>query len=356
MSLTLLDPRMIKGIPETDENLEVSFNKKANANLFINGDFSVNQRYDLNTTTTLFDKGIFASDRWKFRPANLVGGTISVLNANNSLGSYIGMIHAGATAGGYIQQNIDTTGWNISLASSRNPLPSDKITVSFGFNKPQTSEDMRLNISLGLVKGATTISNIVQSDFITLSSSASVDKYSITVDFPTLTDTAALASECALQVYINYIGVSDTVPDGRYDFYQVKAEWGDTATPFVPDDPQVNLAKCQRYGIPIKAAQYSLIGVGHIETSTQAGIVAVSLAVPASMRKAPSLTGIISSLLVKNDRDSEVISFSPVSATLINNSCTIQFKGDTSAFQRNEIVQVQVAQGGTLNLFLDAEI
>lgn len=245
MSLTLLDPRMIKGIPETDENLEVSFNKKANPNLFINGDFSVNQRYPTNGATTAWTTthGYFA-DRWRVNGSAMLGGTVSLEWHNNQLGSYIRMNTQGCTKEGSIYQHIEMKGWMSSDFLGR------QITVQAGYISQYTGV-MRITTTFFNINTGQPITGVTAtvSEYKTITQEDKVKYISFTLTTPNVPNLTEKVNDIGLQIVYQFSKSESNAacPDGNFAMLQAKAEWGDVDTPFVPDTPQVNLAKCQRY-------------------------------------------------------------------------------------------------------------
>lgn len=226
---------------------------RSNPNLFINGCFSVNQRYGVNARNgiSIGAKNDYFADRWILRGTDLVGGTIKASSHANSAGTYIRMVHEDATGSGSIEQRLDTTSWDLSLNHS-DLLVNEKITVSTGIAvnaRVKTGVKVQLawrRLDTGALVGDTASSKISVIPLVY----GTGYRHFFTVNVPTVPQEAGLGHyDVSLDVSLIYGSADLTggVPDGEYSFYDTKCEWGDTATLFVPDDPAVNLAKCQYY-------------------------------------------------------------------------------------------------------------
>jgi hypothetical protein len=132
----------------------------------------------------------------------------------------------------------------------------------------------------------------------------------------------------------------------------LKLEAGNIATPFVADDAQVSLAKCQRYGWKWLAGQaYARLGVA---TLTAAASAAMILPFPVTMRGVPAMQ-VGGAFRFVNSAGG-----SPVTLTLAGGEQSVNGAGLTVAtvggFTVNQSGYVSADNNAASSLFFDAEL
>ena len=144
------------------------------------------------------------------------------------------------------------------------------MTVSFTV-LPRVATNYRVTLVLVNEADNTVASPSVESENQFIPVSSNRKRLEFTLPTPKPNDGTVGFKGVYLQVSLNYGGSTEqegvaVIPDGRYDFMHVKAEFGSVATPFIPDTPATNLAKCQRYywksdriqfGVPIRGGEGS---------------------------------------------------------------------------------------------------
>lgn len=249
---------------------------QSNPNLLINGDFSVWQR------GAGFSTGGYNSDRWH---SHLSSPNTVSKGFNQTDGSYMN-----------IDFQEDTTfslGQRLELNGTLKYFEGKTFTASWKsfFNVPP-SGPLTFSVVLGHVGGETGILSIPYNY-------SSSGKYSLTFTIPNLSG-YVLNSDSFLEVRVFSDLSTDNISSQAIGVYWAKLEQGSYATTFVPDSPQENLAKCQRYfcksfevntapGHGPNTASF-LTNIGLVQALTaniaQGGYVRF----PVDMRKAPSIT------------------------------------------------------------------
>ncbi|MDC5753523.1 hypothetical protein [Vibrio europaeus] len=217
-----------ENIDQLDEKVEAIPDVLGNQNLFINGCFSEWQRGA--SFTQIYNA--YTADRWIVRGG--IGGTTQAIRGVTPLGQkYLFIRNSGNTNYLALWQRIETIN-PASLVKKTMTLSSD---VNF-------DHDVDVSISAGWAKvkdGSNASSELVTPAKAVVGGSD--QKIVATFDVPEISD---MSEPVYLSVGI-YVNPSSHAPDGEYRFYNAKLERGDKATPFIPDLPSVNLAKCQRY-------------------------------------------------------------------------------------------------------------
>lgn len=268
-----------------DENkkLKEAIDSKPNENLFINGDFSVWQR---NTGFTNPSDGSYHCDRWVSRSPSAT--SFKVVKGGNTLyKNYLTMELRGATSFPTLEQRIECD-------YSKEGLQGEKITLSMITHFDNAIEcNFELNwrkLSDGSNTGGSSTRFNVGTDR---------QESNITMTVPTIPNQVD-GEEYVLRC-VAWVGTGAT-PDGTYRFVSMKLENGSVATPFVPDDPATNLAKCQRYyvGLDIVGVGDSMSGAVYapmyqLDSSGNSSARCAGGSLPVPMRHSPNVTGTWSS-------------------------------------------------------------
>lgn len=210
-----------------NEALSVA-HSKSNPNLLINGDFSVNQR---GLSEYVIDATKYTVDMLICQPgARVIPATLKLEHANGSepFASAKYVTFAGeatqTTAVCYTGQRVE----NYAV------LRGKSVTISFWY---RSDTDMKVFGELyGPDSSGVLEAHWIEYNLIKASSEWVLYTGVFDVDF-------AHGDEGVFGFFI-----STAKPDAfSISFTEMKLEMGSVATPFVPDHPQVNLAKCQRY-------------------------------------------------------------------------------------------------------------
>lgn len=229
----------------------------SNPNLFINGCFSVNQRYGIqvlkNASDLQVNNRIFFSDRWYLRPPVNTGGTTTYINeimsgtvASQNGGTYQRQEFTGLTGIWYIGQRVELSAYNAS-----DVLDKD-VTVTFRMVKT-TAMAFSAGLVFAKISDSSALSPYIEAPIELINETREFVTYSVTLRTPATLSESVHMNNLALQLELRVAGTNSTpqnltpCPDGILSIYSAKAEWGDTATPFAPDNSQVNLARCQHY-------------------------------------------------------------------------------------------------------------
>lgn len=198
----------------------------ANPNLFINGDFSVWQRGTSHVGITS-GSSLYTADRWL---CAVDSGSVDVTigygyeAGEQTNGCYI----LGSNAvGARINQRVEAAYLRAAeykaVTLSLWVFSTVDVDLQWSPRSPVSEDDWSIVYSHG--------------DFLLGSVPANLwTKLSFTLDLTSKVTTG----------FGGNITVLGTL-NGGVTFSRVKLELGDVATPFVPDDPATNLAKCQRY-------------------------------------------------------------------------------------------------------------
>lgn len=199
----------------------------SNPNLFVNGDFSIWQRGGSNTS------GGYCADRWRVRPVSHSGGSIAIVHlaASGGVGSYLSLSTTNLESYTFIEQRVE------SLAPD--DLYGD-LTVSFDCTLDMSLPNAAISVQWMEVGTEARVSPLVQAPC-PLGRGANAVAKTLSVPEITNFDTK---KRYALIIQTNTV---DAPSDGRLRFWRMKAERGSVATPFIPDDPAINLMRCQKY-------------------------------------------------------------------------------------------------------------
>lgn len=204
---------------------------RSNPNLLINGDFSVNQR----GTDGAITHGAYTLDRWLIGSTDGVG-TISVYHYTSGtpvadgVDAFVQVITSGMTGNGFLRQRCEVSP----------TLQGKDLTLSL-----QMFHGVDVPVKVSTRWYTTTYvssSPIVEANVTT--SNVFTDRATATFTVPEITSYSN-ANTYYLDIFIEF--GNGSLPDSSYRFGNVKLEFGSVATPFIPDDPATNLAKCQRY-------------------------------------------------------------------------------------------------------------
>ncbi len=209
-------------------------NSKPNPNLLINGCFGQAQRGTAFSVNTL---GTYLLDHWYNQAPN---------------GTTTNMSQAGVEGANFALFNVSTpdyitsAGVSTIVENGSRLVEGTTITVSFDIRNQATTANFRVLVS------STTGSTLAGADtqFLELSATTTKQRLNATFTIPNGLTNQHLSLTFAPSSI-------DTLELGN-----VKLEYGSVATPFIPDDPATNLAKCQRYVEPIKLFFCSNVTVG----------------------------------------------------------------------------------------------
>lgn len=244
---TLTGTTVKDNIDELDSKVEALPEILGNPNLLINGDFSVWQR-----GTNFTGDGIYTADRWM---AHAPTTNISKSEYNSKV---VASVSTSSTYGG-ISQRIED-GWKYS---------GKLMTISFDWVSIILGDSSNAYIAFKFSDGTT-----IRAEHVALVDLSTSGRKIASVVLP---------SDAVVGDYLDVrlvISVSGTETSGYIT--NLKLELGDVATPFVPDDPATNLAKCQRYYQYIEGRFHASFTTGVTSYSNQLWIV--------PMRHAPSIT------------------------------------------------------------------
>lgn len=207
---------------------DLSVPRVVGKNLLINGDFSVWQRGTSFTNTSW----AYTVDRWQVRGRT---GLTNRRLVSGSLGSLIRLdVGSSFPAGEHtaIQQRIEDVDYNL-LGKTTGGYT---YTLSFATQATGAAHGGRCYASILKVDDNATIATTNMESF------AFGDRVNAVLNLPQWS-----LSSPEKYILVVYIETNPNPPVGGYNIANVKLEEGSVATPFVPDDPATNLAKCQRY-------------------------------------------------------------------------------------------------------------
>ncbi|CAH6913170.1 hypothetical protein VCHA31O73_360044 [Vibrio chagasii] len=229
---------------------------RSNPNLLINGDFSVWQRGVASSSP----KGGWGADRWK------VSGFSAVAKSNHgnpdnpiSTRNVMTFNKTTSNASAFIDQAIENGHW---LLYGKIITVSGSLAISDvnRLNNIQVINHARNAVLGNAVPTITPMPN--QSGWFTFEATFAVTK---------------LDTDNSDHAYLRL--AFDNEPSNGW-LSELKLELGSVATPFVPDDPATNLAKCQRY----------LYKINNMHHYTSANGTAMHYMFPIYMRVDPSIT------------------------------------------------------------------
>lgn len=235
----------------------------SNPNLLINGDFSVWQR---GTSFSGLAKQ-YTADRWSGYKLNVsrVGGQGI---ANNTV-SVVLPEASGATAWACFAQIIEDCGY----------LRGKTVTLSFDIKwvtRDPTARPgwLRWQNANGVYTGAEVYFGEMPTE---------VNKW-VRISHSVVVPDVAEGVHLDLRIHANSVA-SPTIK-AHFDIANVKLELGSVATPFIPDDPAINLAKCQRYYYRLSGPVAASCIVGN-----PFNIRYLELVFPTTMRTVPTMSG-----------------------------------------------------------------
>jgi len=213
-------------VTKKSELLDKVLTEYANPNLIINGDMGVWQR----STDFTGKSGYQSVDRWRHTSSTTrvqrwdypTGAILTKYAASVSgTGTYIGIEQR-------IEEGYKLIGQQITFSFQADFDSSDDPYVFLRFHKISDGSVISTGISIPIV------------------TTSGWNRYIYTVDLDDLTEDVDVdADDVMLKVQI--IGNGSNTATSEFRITAIKLESGSVATPFVADDPQTNLAKCQRY-------------------------------------------------------------------------------------------------------------
>jgi len=244
--------------PDIEQNTK-DIQKIPGKNLLINGDFSVWQR------GASFTGYVYGSDRW-------VGGTNAVTSKqwSEDYGTVCRVRATSNPSAAVLQQAVELLNTGFGVAYS----PFQKETT-YTITVRGDSGGVLVTPNVRWAEGTATASVPASSSTFTPKALVSTGT---TWSFTMNSDLDSATHKCMV-LYFALGTINQDV-----DFYDVKLEHGDVATPFVADDPATNLAKCQRYFFTTRGRGKSgVFGNGTI-SSTASGTFQVGVPLPTCMR------------------------------------------------------------------------
>ncbi|WP_419244294.1 hypothetical protein ACN08P_23060 (plasmid) [Photobacterium leiognathi subsp. mandapamensis] len=218
------------------EGIRKELDTFSHANLFINSDGWVNQR-GVSAGHLTSNSSIYMRDRW-FAHSGLgtpVEGEIVAYNTfwHEQMKMRVFQLNSWADVDSiyfFLAQNVEDLYF---LAGLRDITISFKI---FAINKPTGQFKIELrNVDDGSLKF----------DILMPAPSSSEWEYrKFTVPASEL---ANVVNKDKPHLQVKFTDINETGRDAGFGIGEMKLEVGSKATPFVPDDPATNLAKCQRY-------------------------------------------------------------------------------------------------------------
>lgn len=239
----------------------------SNPNLLINGDFSVWQR-GTNVTTTSQN---FAADRWFFHLVS--GNTVNVIREittalpNTASVTYARCKLSSTGSTFYMTQRVE--------GSSRY-FSGVKLTLSF-YARTVGSSSNSMTSSIVYRKQDKTWIKEVKGELLSIDNEWRFFSTTFT------TDEVASDPKYFLEVCLFSTSNMDV---SEVDVANAKIEVSPVATPFIPDDPATNLAKCQRYYYRLSRPVAASCIVGN-----PSEIRYLELAFPTTMRAVPTMSG-----------------------------------------------------------------
>lgn len=269
----------IAGLSKRFESLESGLQQISNPNLLINGDFSVWQRGIIFNPSIL----LYTADRWLASGFSKVEkGTHSGTMLNSVRSKNVLTLITDNSANYKILDQIVEKGAYL--------LNGQTITVSFIVSHTLLVDffhQLEIQTVNGIVLAATNVI-IVESG---LSFHGDVwRKITATLTVPNIDIDA---NDCHLRCRI--VWKPEMTAEQSLWIGEVKLELGSHATPFIPDDPATNLAKCQRYfcssfalSTPENNAEDKVVLTGSVRSSNEA--ITNTYEFPIKMRTTPSVT------------------------------------------------------------------
>lgn len=258
-------------------------------NKIINGDFSVNQRTFVSSTTG----GQYGIDRWY---ANMSDGTVTYSVQSFTAGDPTNPVSSVDPSN---FARIAVTGQSAASAEARliqavedvRTFSGQPVTVSFWAKANSGTPKIALEFVQGFGSGGSS-SALTYGGQVTLSTSWA--RYSLTVTVPSVYNKTIGADNCLFVCFwvsagsnfnsrTGSLGIQNTT----IDFWGVQAELGSQMTPFEQRPQGVELSLCQRY---YWAESFSGSGNNFIDGyQIYGGYMTTFFPFPQTMRKIPSL-------------------------------------------------------------------
>lgn len=249
--------KSLEPVIEQLDKLEGYTKDLSSSNLLINGDFSVYSEGESGA-------GPYVCEMWR-----QFGVTSSSINVTNTPPGFLNghYLYRDVVGSIFIGQRIESS---ISVSTQNKPL-----TFSIEWYDASNVTNLDLVIHVPVTKDEWSSSVEVQRINIGDLSSGRKE-----VTFSNMPSSVLNGLMIELQVSVS--------AGGSYKVTGAKLEIGSNATPFVPDDPQVNKAKCQRYYYKEEANHYGY----PLMTDTNIIYVAKDVKFPTTMRMVPAITAI----------------------------------------------------------------
>lgn len=230
----------------------------SNSNLFINGDFSVAQRGRTDGVE-------WAADRWNL---NSDGDNASNFNPLRTINSTNG-IPSNVSVPMQEFGNADpSSGFCFIRQLIENPWEYSNATVTMsGIVHVRDINHAPASRNLALRYRAGSAGSIIGFATITTNATDEAVYFSATVTLPDMSALMGNANEYLRFDIINTAS-GGYQPNDRTLVANFKLERGPVATPFVPDDPATNLAKCQRYYRVVNPSTRAIITYANFSAGT----------------------------------------------------------------------------------------
>ena len=235
----------------------------SNPNLLVNGDFSVKQRDPAPYGYFVVGDGKYGPDRWIIDHVDSSGGSQESEIYNLTDKNY-GMTFSASSSDDVIgiRQKIEQSAFNGILGNKT-------LTLSFEGNSNVVTQKM--------IFSSHDISGKVIKE--------------VTKSFPKGTYQVSFDFNFEANRSIHYYQINYSYEGGDFGMDWVKLELGPIATPFIPDNPAINLTKCQRYYQQVLNNSVDLGIVCHISTTIgHGGYPAFAREFITLMRTNPSVT------------------------------------------------------------------
>ena len=278
-------------------------------NLLINGGFDVWQR------GTYSADGDFLADRWYLRKDVGTGGTTiqtrqSYANDYSDPNSEYFLRHTAAnhTDYCYLRHRIELTN-NVGFWSERDFT----FAVDFDFDN-----QVSMSVVIRIMKDNNTAKTIYTSGWETVTNSRQTKVYSFTgQDLDPIGFNPSADDYINIYIYYRDVTTEQGIPDGNYDFHNVKLEQGSVFTGFTRTEPATELMKCQRYYQKITNTLYAY-------PITDAGLFRnLVVTLPTTMRSNPAVSATYSNWYVTPSVNSQLDSVSFFGYGLATNISTI---------------------------------
>jgi hypothetical protein len=261
----------------------------AGKNKIINGDFKVNQRAFVSTTTT----STYMEDRWQSRAAGDGTTTHSIQTFTPGAAPVVGYegsnFHRIVTTG---QTSSTVFSALVQHIESVRTFAGQTVTVSFWAKANSGTPNIGLLLIQAFGSGG---SSNVTTTATKQAISTSWARYSFTINVPSISGKTIGSPDGSLSMFIGVSTGSDVtalfdnlgIQTNTFDIWGVQVEAGSVATAFqtATGTIQGELAACQRYYQIVASGDQKVIGTGSAYTASQCDINIFF----AEMRIAPSL-------------------------------------------------------------------